>query len=142
MRTVGWWRVPGAVACDRTPRGVLFHRADRNGGSPGFVFRHLPHSQRSSRKAPRREGCDCGRCDQCGIGRPRHADRLQFCGANPVVIGTLVVLGNAAVRLSAEHDIPVESIAQLPGNLWAPSKCPLCASETPLENAMDEARPD
>jgi orotate phosphoribosyltransferase len=67
---------------------------------------------------------------------------LQFCGANPVVIGALLVLGNAAVRLSAEHDIPVESIAQLPGNLWAPSKCPLCASHTPLENARDEARPD
>jgi orotate phosphoribosyltransferase len=66
---------------------------------------------------------------------------LQFCGANPVVVGALLVLGNAAVRLSAEHDIPVESIAQLPSNLWAPSKCPLCASQTPLENALDEARP-
>ena len=67
---------------------------------------------------------------------------LQFCGANPVAIGALLVLGNAAVRLSAEHDIPVESIAQFPSNLWAPSKCPLCASQTPLENAIDEARPD
>jgi orotate phosphoribosyltransferase len=67
---------------------------------------------------------------------------LQLCGANPVVVGSLLVLGNAAVRLSAEHDIPVESIAQLPSNLWAPSKCPLCASQIPLENAKDEARPD
>jgi len=66
---------------------------------------------------------------------------LQLCGANPVVIGSLLVLGSAAVRLFAEHDISVESIAQVPINLWAPSKCPLCASQTPLDNAI-EARPD
>jgi orotate phosphoribosyltransferase len=58
---------------------------------------------------------------------------LQLCGANPVAIGSLLVLGNAAVRLSAEHDIPVEFIAQLPSKLWAPSKCPLCAAQTALE---------
>src|ERR1017187_9927043 len=62
-----------------------------------------------------------------------HTNRLALCGANPVAIGSLLVLGNAAVRLSAEHDIPVESIAQLPSNLWAPSKCPLCAAQTALE---------
>ena len=64
---------------------------------------------------------------------------LQLCGANPVVIGALFVLGSAAVRLSAEHDIPVESMAQLPGSLWTPSKCPLCAAHVPLKNAANEA---
>jgi orotate phosphoribosyltransferase len=59
---------------------------------------------------------------------------LQSCGARPVVIGALLVLGSAAPRFFAGQDIPLESIAYLSSGLWAPSECPLCASQTPLED--------
>jgi orotate phosphoribosyltransferase len=58
---------------------------------------------------------------------------LQSCGARPVVIGALLVLGSLAPSFFAEQNIPVESIASLPSGLWVPSECPLCASQTPLE---------
>ena len=59
---------------------------------------------------------------------------LQFCGARSVVIGALLALGSAAPRFFASQDIPLESIAYLSSGLWAPSECPLCASQTPLED--------
>ena len=59
---------------------------------------------------------------------------LRSCGARPVVIGALLVLGSFAPSFFAEQNVPVESIAFLPSGLWVPSECPLCASQTPLED--------
>lgn len=59
---------------------------------------------------------------------------LRDCGANPVAIGALLVLGTSASRFFAEQKIPVEYIVCLPNELWAPSECPLCASQMPLED--------
>jgi orotate phosphoribosyltransferase len=59
---------------------------------------------------------------------------LRSCGARPVVIGALLVLGSAAPSFFAEQNVPLESIAYLPSGLWVPSECPLCASQTPLED--------
>jgi len=59
---------------------------------------------------------------------------LQACGANPVVIGALLVLGSSASSFFADRNIPVERIAHLPNQLWAPSECPLCASQMRLED--------
>lgn len=59
---------------------------------------------------------------------------LRPCGARPVVIGALIVLGSLAPSLFADQNVPFESIAYLPSGLWVPSECPLCASQTPLED--------
>jgi orotate phosphoribosyltransferase len=59
---------------------------------------------------------------------------LRSCVANPVAIGALVALGDADIRIAKEHNIPVETLAHLTSNLWAPSACPLCASHALLEN--------
>lgn len=59
---------------------------------------------------------------------------LRQVGAWPVAVGALLVLGSTAPGFLAEQGIPIERIAPLPSNLWPPAACPLCASQTPLEN--------
>jgi len=59
---------------------------------------------------------------------------LQACGATPVAIGSLLVLGTAAPRFAAENNVPLVTLATLPNALWAPSECPLCAGHVPLED--------
>ncbi len=59
---------------------------------------------------------------------------VQVYGANPVAIGALLVLGSTAASFFAEQNIPVECLAHLPSGIWAPSECPLCAAQTPLED--------
>lgn len=63
---------------------------------------------------------------------------LKACGAKPVAIGALLVLGSTASSFAAGQNLPLESISQLPNALWEPSECPLCASRVTLE---DPARP-
>jgi orotate phosphoribosyltransferase len=60
---------------------------------------------------------------------------LRACGARLVAIGALLVLGSHATAFAAEVDVPLESLASLPGALWEPSACPLCARGVPLEGA-------
>ena len=57
---------------------------------------------------------------------------LRSCGARPVVIGALLVLGSTASSFFASQDVPLESIGYLSSGLWTPSECPLCATQTPL----------
>jgi orotate phosphoribosyltransferase len=59
---------------------------------------------------------------------------LEACGAEPVVIGALLVLGSSASSFAADKRIALESLVYLPNNLWVPSECPLCASGIPLED--------
>ena len=60
---------------------------------------------------------------------------LQACGARPVAIGALLVLGSSASSIAADRNLALESIGYLANDIWAPSECPLCASNAPLENA-------
>ena len=53
---------------------------------------------------------------------------LQGHGAEPVVIGALLVLGTAAPPYFAERGVPVEAVTRIPFDLWVPAECPLCAS--------------
>jgi hypothetical protein len=55
-------------------------------------------------------------------------DALRNCCAQPVSIAALLVLGTAG--FAAEQHLVLESVAQLPNRIWAPSECPLYA--TPL----------
>ena len=57
---------------------------------------------------------------------------LKQCGAQPVVIGTLAVYGEAASELAAAHGVALETLASFPSRIWAPSACPLCAKGVPV----------
>jgi orotate phosphoribosyltransferase len=64
--------------------------------------------------------------------RHTYAD-LLLCGAVPVVIGALAVLGETTQRFTDARGLPLVSVARWPNQLWLPSACPLCASGVPLE---------
>jgi len=57
---------------------------------------------------------------------------LKTLGARPIVVGALLMLGNAASAFLQENNLPVEQIAFLPNELWEPADCPLCAAGVPL----------
>ena len=57
---------------------------------------------------------------------------LRACEARPVAVGALVVLGTWASAFAADQALPLESIASLPDEVWAPAACPLCAAGMPL----------
>jgi len=65
--------------------------------------------------------------------RATHAD-LVACGAHPVAIGALLVLGYAAPKFAADNKLALESIAQMRSHLWEPGDCPLCAAKLGLES--------
>jgi orotate phosphoribosyltransferase len=57
---------------------------------------------------------------------------LEACGAEPVAIGALLVLGDAATGLTAERGLPLESLAAREHAQWVPQACPLCETGVPL----------
>jgi orotate phosphoribosyltransferase len=57
---------------------------------------------------------------------------LQACGAEPVVIGALLVLGDSAARYAAEKSVALETLASREHAQWEPLNCPLCAAGVPL----------
>lgn len=58
---------------------------------------------------------------------------LEAHGAEPAVVGALLLLGSAASPFFTHRDVPIEAVARVPFELWAPAECPLCASRVPLE---------
>ena len=68
--------------------------------------------------------------------RGAFADLLS-CGAKPVAIGALMVLGRSASGLAGDAAVPLEALASLPNVLWEPSSCPLCSSGLPLEGVPE-----
>jgi orotate phosphoribosyltransferase len=61
------------------------------------------------------------------------ADALNELGATVGVIGTFLLLGDAAVGHFADLGIPIETLERRQLALWRPDECPLCARGTPLE---------
>jgi orotate phosphoribosyltransferase len=57
---------------------------------------------------------------------------LRAHNATPVVIATLLTLGEAPAALAASDGIPLEALAHEPNNLWEPVACPLCTAGKPL----------
>jgi orotate phosphoribosyltransferase len=58
---------------------------------------------------------------------------LRECGARPIAIGALLVVGSGAADLAAAEGLALESVARLTNTLWAPADCPLCAAGMALE---------
>ena len=59
---------------------------------------------------------------------------LAECGAKPVAIATLAVLGDRAAQLAEASGLPLEAIASLPNEIWEPDACPLCKADVPLSS--------
>ena len=57
---------------------------------------------------------------------------IQAYGARPIIIGSLLILGETAQGFFTEMHLPLKSISYLPNDLWVPAECPFCAAETPL----------
>jgi orotate phosphoribosyltransferase len=66
---------------------------------------------------------------------------LTAAGAQTVVVGTILLLGNQAVEYFSACGIPLVALAQQEFNLWAPAECPLCRTGAPLENPVTLADP-
>jgi orotate phosphoribosyltransferase len=58
---------------------------------------------------------------------------VRACGAEPVAIASMAVLGSSAAAFAEREQIALESLASFPFNLWIPSQCPLCESGVPLD---------
>ncbi len=57
---------------------------------------------------------------------------LEACGARPVAIATLAVVGSLAATFAADHSLALETLLQIESPFWVPSDCPLCANGAPL----------
>ena len=57
---------------------------------------------------------------------------LVSAGAQPVAIGSLLVLGPLIARFAQEQGVALEALAWLPFTIWTPDECPLCAQGIPL----------
>jgi len=59
---------------------------------------------------------------------------LKSLNANIVVIGSLLVLGNAIFDFARERNLRVEALEQRPFETWVPEACPLCRAGVSLED--------
>jgi orotate phosphoribosyltransferase len=59
---------------------------------------------------------------------------LEAGGANPVVVGALLVLGTQAEQFCRERGPALEYVTQQPYDFWLPSECPLCAKGVKVED--------
>jgi orotate phosphoribosyltransferase len=59
---------------------------------------------------------------------------LRACGARPVALGALLVLGDGAAQLAGAEGVAPASVAALANAIWEPAECPLCAAGVVLEN--------
>jgi len=62
---------------------------------------------------------------------------LQECGAQPLAIAALVVLGQSAAKFAGDHKLALEKLASLPNEIWIPAESPLCSRSIPLENFLN-----
>ena len=60
---------------------------------------------------------------------------LRLIGAEVVVIGALLGLGDSIGKFADENHIALELLQRMPHNLWTPEECPLCAAGQPIEIA-------
>jgi orotate phosphoribosyltransferase len=59
---------------------------------------------------------------------------LTEAGAKPIIVGALLVLGDAAQPFLKSTGLTLDRLATLPNPLWTPANCPLCAQGIPLDD--------
>jgi orotate phosphoribosyltransferase len=59
---------------------------------------------------------------------------LMECGAKPVAVAALAVLGGKAAEFADTNNVALETLTTLPNDIWAPDVCPLCKANVPLDN--------
>jgi orotate phosphoribosyltransferase len=59
---------------------------------------------------------------------------LEACGAVPIAIGTLLLLGTRGADFATSLNIPLEALAHVPSNTWEPATCPPCIAGILLED--------
>ncbi|TWT01712.1 phosphoribosyltransferase [Reyranella sp. CPCC 100927] len=59
---------------------------------------------------------------------------LVACGADVAGFASLIALGDAAPRLSAQRGVPFFTLASLERQMWLSQDCPLCRAQVPLEH--------
>ena len=59
---------------------------------------------------------------------------LKACGAEPVAVAALAVLGDSAAKFAADQKIVLQALAFLPNEIWTPAECPVCSRGVPLED--------
>jgi orotate phosphoribosyltransferase len=65
---------------------------------------------------------------------------LNECGAQPVMVATLLVLGPWAFEYANTEGLALETLASLPNTIWAPSDCPFCREGVPMTEQADARR--
>ena len=110
---------------------VEFFYAERS-ATPETVEYRLPSALRSSVRGRRVAIVDD--VVYAGSAVLKTLTDLRQCGAEPVAIGSLLVLGSTAPRLAADEALPLERLASLTSGLWAPEACPLCSAQVPLDD--------
>jgi orotate phosphoribosyltransferase len=60
---------------------------------------------------------------------------LGAADATTVVVGALLILGEAAVTHFGRERVPVECVDRRAFNLWTPAECPLCMAGAPIEGS-------
>jgi orotate phosphoribosyltransferase len=58
---------------------------------------------------------------------------LDEAGAKSVVVGALLIFGDAFECNHTAQKMPVVCLARLPIQLWSPADCPICLTGVPLE---------
>jgi orotate phosphoribosyltransferase len=59
---------------------------------------------------------------------------LKQLGSEIAVVAALTLCGDGFSAFAAENQLPVESLARVDSNVWAPDQCPLCAEHQPLQS--------
>lgn len=58
---------------------------------------------------------------------------LLACGARPVAIGALLILGSSALQFAKEYNVDLEGLSYLDYRLWSPFDCPICKTGSSFE---------
>lgn len=116
--------------------GVEFFFTERTMPSgPGGLYRwqyHLPSALRDQVSGKRIAIVD----DAISAGSAVRGtyNEARAYGAQPVIVGALLLLGSAAGQFFGPEGVPVKAVVQMDFDLWAPAECPLCAAQAPLED--------
>lgn len=65
---------------------------------------------------------------------------LKACGAEPVALAALALLGESAAKFAAGQKIALEALATFHNQVWMPAECPLCIRGIPLEDLLGSER--